>query len=262
MTNRIATTLLLKLSLAGAADDRFDRIANKVIESVNALNADALYSLYDAAMKNAFPADRTREFMQGLQAQFGNTRKIESSERPVATTRRFRLQFERGPLIMEITVNANDTIAAGSRNEDYYAFGREILAPADGVVTDVISGVSRQQARINESVFRSGNTVLIEHRPGEVSVLAHLQFASVVVKPGDRVSKGQIVGLCGNSGNSSEPRLHYHLQNSTMLAAAFGIKVGFATVKLLRDGKAEMKTGYSPIKGTSCQRNERMRAAT
>jgi len=78
---------------------------------VNALNADALYSLYDAAMKNAFPADRTREFMQGLQAQFGNVRKIESIERPVATTRRFRLQFEPGPLIMEITVNADDTIA-------------------------------------------------------------------------------------------------------------------------------------------------------
>ena len=62
-------------------------------------------------------------------------------------------------------------------------------------------------------------------------------------------SKGQIVGLCGNSGNSSEPHLHYHLQNSTMLAEAFGIKVRFATVKLLRDGKAEMRTGYSPIKG-------------
>jgi hypothetical protein len=34
-----------------------------------------------------------------------------------------------------------------------------------------------------------------------------------------------------------------------MLAEAFGIKVRFATVKLLRDGKAEMRTGYSPIKG-------------
>ena len=91
--------------------------------------------------------------------------------------------------------------------------------------------------------------MLIEHRPGEVFVLAHLKFASVVVKPGDRVSKGQIVGLCGNSGNSSEPHLHYHLQNSTMLGEAFGIKVRFAMVKLLRDGNAEMKTGYSPIKG-------------
>ncbi|MGG1659400.1 M23 family metallopeptidase [Brevibacillus sp. NRS-1366] len=51
----------------------------------------------------------------------------------------------------------------------------------------------------------AGNFVEIDHGHGEFSMLAHLKQASVTVAPGDRVGTGDVIGLCGNSGNSSEP---------------------------------------------------------
>jgi hypothetical protein len=137
----------------------------------------------------------------------------------------------------------------GRANEDYYAFGRKILAPADGVVTDVISGVRDNAPGSTNPYSAVGNAVLIQHREHEVSVLAHLKLGSIAVKVGDKVRAGQVIGLCGNSGNSSEPHLHYHLQNTPVLQDGTGIKCSFQKVIVTRDGKTEPRTPYSPIKG-------------
>ena len=137
----------------------------------------------------------------------------------------------------------------GSLNEDYFAFGRQILAPADGIVTDVINGVRDNAPRSMNPYSALGNAVFIEHRPYEVSVLAHLKLDSIKVKVGDRVEKGQLIALCGNSGNSSEPHLHYHLQNTPIIQDGTGIKPFFQSLILIKDGKKEQKTNYSPTKG-------------
>ncbi len=134
-------------------------------------------------------------------------------------------------------------------NEDCFAFGREIIAPADGVVTDVINGV-RDNAPASMNPYSAlGNAVLIQHRENEVSVLAHLKLDSIKVKVGDKVAKGQPIGLCGNSGNSSEPHLHYHLQNTPIVQDGTGIKCRFEKVAILNNGQKQVKTNYSPIKG-------------
>ena len=57
-----------------------------------------------------------------------------------------------------------------------------------------------------------GNYVVIDHENGEYSLLFHFQQGSVAVHPGERVAMGQFLGLCGNSGASDMPHLHYHLQ--------------------------------------------------
>jgi murein DD-endopeptidase MepM/ murein hydrolase activator NlpD len=137
----------------------------------------------------------------------------------------------------------------GKLNEDYFAFGREILAPADGIVTDVINGVRDNVPGSMNPYSALGNTIFIEHREYEVSVLAHLKLDSIKVKVGDKVKRGQIIGLCGNSGNSSEPHLHYHLQNTPIIQDGTGIKCNFQNVTLIKDGKKEPKTNYSPTKG-------------
>ncbi len=137
----------------------------------------------------------------------------------------------------------------GLKSEDYHAFGREVLAPADGVVTEAIDGVRDNVPGSMNPYSALGNAVFIQHREHEVSVLAHLKLGSVRVKAGDNVSKGQVVGLCGNSGNSSEPHLHYHLQNTPVIQDGTGIKCHFQKVAVTRDGKTESREGYSPIKG-------------
>ncbi len=137
----------------------------------------------------------------------------------------------------------------GRSNEDYYAFGKEILSPADGVVTDVISGVRDNTPGSMNPYSALGNAVFIRHREHEVSVLAHFKQGSIKVKVGDKVKKGQLIGLCGNSGNSSEPHLHYHLQNTPIIQDGKGIKCIFDELILLRKGKQTTKRNYSPVKG-------------
>ena len=50
-----------------------------------------------------------------------------------------------------------------------------------------------------------GNAIFIQHRKNEISVLAHLKLNSIRVKVGDKVDVGDLLGLCGNSGNSHSP---------------------------------------------------------
>jgi murein DD-endopeptidase MepM/ murein hydrolase activator NlpD len=94
-----------------------------------------------------------------------------------------------------------------------------------------------------------GNAVIIQHRENEFSVLAHLKLDGIKVKVGEKVTKGQVIGLCGNSGNSSEPHLHYHLQNTPIIQDGTGIKCLFQKVKIISNGQEQQKTNYSPVKG-------------
>lgn len=137
----------------------------------------------------------------------------------------------------------------GMANEDYYAFGRPVLAPADGVVTDVIRGVRDNVPGSMNPFFAPGNAVILRHREGEFSVLAHFQQGSIRVKPGERVRQGQVLGLCGNSGNSSGPHIHFHVQNTPIFQEAAGLRCTFDKLTVNRDGKTDSKTSYSPVKG-------------
>ncbi|MCK1796783.1 M23 family metallopeptidase [Streptomyces sp. XM4193] len=59
---------------------------------------------------------------------------------------------------------------------------------------------------------------------GEVyAVLAHLRRGSLTVAVGDRVAEGQQLGQCGNSGNSSDPHLHFHLMDGEEPTTARGV---------------------------------------
>lgn len=136
-----------------------------------------------------------------------------------------------------------------TRNEDDYAFGREVLAPADGTVIEVIDGVRDNPPGLMNPYSAVGNCVIIQHREDEVSVLAHFKQGSIAVKAGENVQRGQLLGLCGNSGNSSEPHLHYHLQNSPRLQDGVGIRCVFSKVVIIKGGKTETRTNVSPVKG-------------
>ena len=137
----------------------------------------------------------------------------------------------------------------GRVNEDYYAFGKEVLAPADGIVTEVINGVADNVPTSMNPYSALGNAVTIQHGEHEVSVLAHFKLGSIKVKVGDRVKSGQAIGLCGNSGNSSEPHIHYHLQNTPVIQDGTGIKCYFDKVGVMKNDSTETKSNYSPVKG-------------
>jgi murein DD-endopeptidase MepM/ murein hydrolase activator NlpD len=134
-------------------------------------------------------------------------------------------------------------------NEDYFAFCREVLAPADGVVVEAIDGVRDNEPGFMNPYSMVGNCVIIQHCENEFSVFAHFQRGTVRVSAGEKVQRGDVLGLCGNSGNSSEPHLHYHLQHESRLAEGLAIKLFFDRVVVHRDGKRETRSDYSPLKG-------------
>ncbi len=102
----------------------------------------------------------------------------------------------------------------GNRLRDYYAFGQLALAPAAGTVVSVLDcdpdSPPQQPPRFTNPL---GNHVGIKVAEGETLFMAHLQRGSVRVKLGDPVVQGQPIGLVGNSGNTSEPHFHVHLQD-------------------------------------------------
>jgi murein DD-endopeptidase MepM/ murein hydrolase activator NlpD len=108
-------------------------------------------------------------------------------------------------------------------NADYDGWGRDIIAPAAGVVAIVQDGIPAQPRvdEIDEKSFTLadgrtvgyGNHVVIDHGNGEFSALVHLQAGSIPVRAGDRVAQGDRVGKLGSSGMSTEPHLHFQLQD-------------------------------------------------
>jgi murein DD-endopeptidase MepM/ murein hydrolase activator NlpD len=144
-------------------------------------------------------------------------------------------------LIKDNTGNSFKT--DGKHNEDYYAFGKELTAPCDGEIMMVIDGVKDNVPGTMNPSYVTGNTVIIKTVNNEFLLFAHFKNHSVKVKEGQKVKQGQLLGLCGNSGNSSEPHLHFHIQNVENMNMATGIKCYFD--KLVVNG--ELKTDYSPI---------------
>jgi murein DD-endopeptidase MepM/ murein hydrolase activator NlpD len=115
----------------------------------------------------------------------------------------------------------------GAANGDYHCFGRPVLAPGPGrVVTAVDSVPDNEPGRTNRGA-PPGNHVVVDHGHGEFSLLAHFRRGSIEVQEGDRVEAGQRLGACGNSGNSSEPHVHYHLQDGPGFGEAVGLPAQF-----------------------------------
>jgi biotin carboxyl carrier protein len=112
------------------------------------------------------------------------------------------------------------------KNESYYAFGKEIIAPADGTVVSVFNDTPDNEpvGVMNEKV-PAGNLVVIDHGGKEFSYLAHLKKGSIKVKPGDKVKTGDFIGLLGNSGNSSEPHLHFQVSDGPDLFEAKSLRI-------------------------------------
>ncbi len=103
---------------------------------------------------------------------------------------------------------------SGDYAEDYYCFGKAVLACADGTVAEVVSNIPDNLVGDVNTKNNWGNTVIIKHSDTLYSKLSHLKHKSIEVKSGDSVKKGQLIGRCGNSGRSPYPHLHFQFQEN------------------------------------------------
>lgn len=116
--------------------------------------------------------------------------------------------------------------------DDYGCYGQPVFAGVTGRVHRVVTGVPDQPAGeyVPNLENPTGNSVWIAVDGGFL-VLAHLQPGSVAVAEGDTVTPSEVVGACGNSGNTSEPHVHVHVQeqdpNHFPTNMAIGRPLGF-----------------------------------
>lgn len=128
---------------------------------------------------------------------------------------------------------------------DFPGFGQPVVAPVDGEVVRVHDRARDHRDRTSwlaliylltvEAFFREargpkailGNHVVIRTPDGDYAAMAHLQRHSAQVRPGDRVRRGDTIAACGNSGNSSEPHVHFQLMDHPSPALAAGLPIVF-----------------------------------
>ena len=110
----------------------------------------------------------------------------------------------------------------GATADQYWIWGQPLLAPAAGTVVEALNDQPDQVpgatlAETDPAAFKTlhpaGNHIVLQTSEQEFVYLAHMQHGSVRVQKGDILRAGDPVGLVGNSGNTSEPHLHIHVQN-------------------------------------------------
>lgn len=136
-------------------------------------------------------------------------------------------------------------------NESYYAFGEEIISPCNARVMHIINGIEDNVPGVMNSYDITGNTVVLRTDNDEYLLFAHLKENSIEVEEGQEVNVGDVLGYCGNSGNSSEPHLHLSLQNVEELDYAIGGKLYFDNILV----NGEPERDYLPKKGQYISNN-------
>jgi len=124
----------------------------------------------------------------------------------------------------------------GTLPEHYYCYNKPVLACGDGVVAELIDHVEDNPIGIINTNENWGNTIVIKHTDGLYSKVSHLKKGSIKVTIGTFVKQGDVIAMCGNSGRSPEPHLHFQLQatpyiGSKTLAYPFSYYTNQQTLK-------------------------------
>ncbi len=148
--------------------------------------------------------------------------------------------------LVQLDAQGQTHASAGHTTCPSYCSKTQARDPAAGTGVRVKDGVRDYQGVGDHTLdwkttdFR-GNHVVIRHGKGEYSFIAHFRQGSIRVRKGEQVESGQCIGLCGNSGHSTEPHIHFHLQSGPVMWFSRGLPVRFFAFE--KDGVA-WESGY------------------
>lgn len=118
---------------------------------------------------------------------------------------------------VKMDTNAQQSYGDSSKNENWPTYGQNAIAVANATVVSVLDGLPERVANALPSDTTvqnaSGNHVILDLGHGRYGFYAHLQPGSMKVRVGDRVKRGQVLALVGNSGNTTAPHLHFHVSD-------------------------------------------------
>jgi len=116
-------------------------------------------------------------------------------------------------------------------------------------VASLVSDLPDQEIGRSDLRNPAGNHVVLDLGNDEYAFLAHMQQDSIEVAAGDQVAAGQMIGRCGNSGNTTEPHLHFHMQTTPNLADGEGLPAFFEDYRA--DGNTVMRG--QPLRGETVE---------
>lgn len=130
--------------------------------------------------------------------------------------------------------------APGRRPAGWNGYGDEVLAVADAMVARAMDDVAEnadppvKMPAPMAPEMASGNYVALDLGHGRFAFYEHLRRGSLLVKAGDRVTRGQVIARLGNSGSSSiGPHLHFHVADTAATLGAEGLPFVFREFDLL-----------------------------
>ena len=137
-------------------------------------------------------------------------------------------------------IDADGRLVDGDRanNANWYPYGAEVLAVANAVVSDVKDGIPENEGGADKFAvpltieYGVGNCVMLDLGKSNFAVYAHLQPKSIRVRVGQKVRRGQVLALLGNSGHSDGPHLHFHVANGNSLFSAEGVPYVFESFEV------------------------------
>ena len=169
---------------------------------------------------------------------------------------------------IDVLIDSGRPVANGWRPlmrpaADFPSFGAPLRAVADATVVAAVDGQRDHLSRnsypgllylLGEGIIRAiggprrvlGNHVVLDLGDGVHAAYAHLKRGSVSVREGERVVVGQRIGECGNSGNSSEPHLHFQLMDHPDLGLAHGVPFHWTGVGVPANGESFTVEPASP----------------
>ena len=136
-------------------------------------------------------------------------------------SQRFAIDWEK--------LDDQDRIYVGDKEDvtSYFAYGQEVLAVGEGRVVIAVDKYDDQVPGEFPAVIpleeADGNHVVIDLGGGNFALYAHLIRGSVGVEAGDFVTRGQVIGLVGNTGNTIAPHLHFHMISGPSTFGSNGI---------------------------------------
>jgi hypothetical protein len=114
-----------------------------------------------------------------------------------------------------------------AKNESYPQYGKEIIAVSDGIIISVRDDLAdTPPGKLPENITlqdAAGNCIVQDIGGGYSALYAHLKPGSIRVKKGQRVRRGQVIALLGNSGNTDAPHLHFHVIKGKLPLVSDGV---------------------------------------
>jgi hypothetical protein len=124
-----------------------------------------------------------------------------------------------------------------SLNANWFGYGEEVLAVADGTVVATKDGIPENVPLTEERAVPmtidtlGGNLVVVDIGKGRYASFMHLTPKSLRVSVGAKVRHGQVLGLLGNSGNSDAPHLHFHVTDGPAPLGSEGVPYVFPSMQ-------------------------------